>query len=136
MQHFIVTLNKGELFQVQSENEVGSANLGQGDLTGSHVVANKPIAFYSGALSTRIPFGQCCWDHLYEQIPPVQTWGREYFTVPLKTRQQDRYRILAAENNTTVQITGLAPIQLNRGKFEEFVFFKMNQNGFSPINQF
>ncbi len=121
---FVVVLNKGEVYQVQSENEVGSDIYGQGDLTGSHVVANKPFAFYSGALSTRIPFGQCCWDHLYEQIPPVQTWGREYFTVPLKTRQQDRYRILASENNTTVQITGLAPIHLNRGQFEEFVFFQ------------
>lgn len=120
----IVILDKGQVYQVQSENEVGSSNFGQGDLTGSHVVANKPVAFYSGALSTRIPFGQCCWDHLYEQIPPVQTWGREYFTVPLKTRQQDRYRILASENNTTVQITGLAPIILNRGEFEEFVFFQ------------
>jgi PKD repeat protein len=120
---FVVTLHKGEVYQVQSENEVGSDKHGQGDLTGSHVVSNKPVAFYSGALSTRIPFGQCCWDHLYEQIPPVQTWGREYFTVPLKTRQQDRYRILAAENNTTVQITGLAPINLNRGQFEEFVFY-------------
>jgi hypothetical protein len=121
---FIVILNKGEVYQVQSENEVGSNNFGQGDLTGSHVLANKPIAFYSGSLSTRIPFGQCCWDHLYEQIPPVQTWGREYFTVPLKTRQQDRYRILASENNTTVQISGLTPIHLNRGEFEEFVFFQ------------
>jgi PKD repeat protein len=121
---FIVTLDKGQVYQVQSENEVGSGNFGQGDLTGSHVVANKPVAFYSGSLSTKIPFGQCCWDHLYEQIPPVQTWGREYFAVPLKTRQQDRYRILAAENNTVVQITGLAPIYLNRGQFEEFVFFQ------------
>jgi PKD repeat protein len=121
---FVVTLNKGEVYQVQSENEVGSSNFGQGDLTGSYVVANKPVAFYSGSLSTRIPFGKCCWDHLYEQIPPVQTWGREYFTVPLKTRQQDRYRILTSENNTTVQITGLAPIHLNRGQFEEFVFFQ------------
>ena len=120
---FIIYLNKGEIYQVQSENVVGSSNYGQGDLTGSHVIANKPVAFYSGSLSTRIPFGQCCWDHLYEQIPPVQTWGREYFTVPLKSRQQDRYRILAAENNTTVQIAGLAPIKLNRGEFEELIFF-------------
>ncbi len=121
---FVINLNKGEVYQVQSENEVGSGNFGQGDLTGSHVVASKPVAFYSGSLSTRIPFGQCCWDHLYEQIPPVQTWGREYFTVPLKTRQQDRYRILAAEDNTTVQITGLAPVHLNRGEFEELVFYQ------------
>ncbi len=120
---FSVTLNKGEVYQVQSENAVGSKNSGQGDLTGSYVIADKPVAFYSGSLSTRIPFGQCCWDHLYEQIPPVQTWGREYFTVPLKSRQQDRFRILASENNTTVQITGQAPVTLNRGQFHETVFY-------------
>jgi hypothetical protein len=54
---FIIYMNKGEVYQVQSENEVGSSNYGQGDLTGSHVIANKPVAFYSGSLSTRIPFG-------------------------------------------------------------------------------
>ena len=121
---FVVYVNKGEVYQVQSENLVGSGENGQGDLTGSYIVVNKPVAFYSGSLSTRIPFGQCCWDHLYEQIPPVQTWGREYYTVPLKTRQQDRYRILAAEDNTTVNISGLSPFKLNRGGFKEFVFYQ------------
>ncbi|HSO88921.1 MAG TPA: PKD domain-containing protein [Draconibacterium sp.] len=120
---FVIYLNRGEVYQVQSENDVGSANFGQGDLTGSHVFANKPIAFYSGSLSTTIPFGVCCPDHLYEQIPPVQSWGREFFSVPLKTREQDRYRILASEDNTNVQITGLQLFTLNRGEFKELIFF-------------
>lgn len=120
---FTVILNKGEIYQVQSENIEGTGVLGQGDLTGSHVMASKPIAFYSGSLSTTVPSGECCWDHLYEQIPPVQAWGREYFAVPLQSRQQDRYRILAAEDNTTIQITGRLPFVLNRGEYEELVFF-------------
>ena len=118
---FSILLNKGEVYQVQSENE---ANLqGQGDLTSSHVVADKPIAFYSGSLSTRVPVGECCWDHLYEQIPPIQAWGREYYTVPLKSREQDRYRIMAAQDQTTVYISGLAPVTLNRGEYKELVFY-------------
>ncbi|NOR76044.1 MAG: PKD domain-containing protein, partial [Draconibacterium sp.] len=116
-------LNKGQVYQVQSENTEETGNNGQGDLTGSLVVSDKPIAFYSGSHGTRIPSGQCCWDHLYEQIPPVQSWGREYFAVPLKSREKDRYRIMAAENNTTIHITGEFAFTLDRGEFSEKEFY-------------
>ncbi len=118
-----VILNKGEVYQVQSENELNSSANGQGDLTGSHIIADKPVAFYSGSLSTRVPVGECCWDHLYEQIPPIQAWGREYYAVPLLSRERDRYRIMAAYNNTTVYISGLDPFTLNRGEFKELEFY-------------
>ncbi len=116
-----MTLNKGQVFQVQSENIQGSHLEGQGDLTGSYISANKPVAFFSGSLSTRIPVGQCCWDHLYEQIPPVHSWGMDYFLAPLKSREVDRYRIMAAHDNTTVHISGRQPVTLNRGEFHEMV---------------
>ncbi len=118
---FTVNLNKGQVYQVQSENIENAS--GQGDLTGSFIVANKPVAFYSGSEGTRIPSGECCWDHLYEQIPPIRSWGREYYTVPLKSREQDRYRIMAAEDNTTIQITGLTDTILDRGEYIEKVFY-------------
>ncbi len=117
---FVIYLNKGEVFQVQSENTEGTDRTGQGDLTGSHVVADKPVAFFSGALATTVPYGECCWDHLYEQIPPVYSWGREYFTIPLKTREKDIFRILASENNTAIQIGGESVFNLNKGEFREF----------------
>ncbi len=120
---FIVVLNKGEVFQVQSENVQGTNKTGQGDLTGSHILADKPVAFYSGSLATTVPNSNCCWDHLYEQIPPVHSWGREYFTVPLKTRERDIYRILAADDKTTVQISGESIFYLNSGEFREFEFY-------------
>jgi PKD repeat protein len=118
-----VILNKGQVYQVQSENILDSHLDGQGDLTGSFISASKPVAFYSGSLSTRVPSGQCCWDHLYEQIPPVHSWGLEYYLAPLKTRQQDRYRIMAAHDNTTIYISGRNPVTKNRGEFEEIVVF-------------
>jgi PKD repeat protein len=117
---FTRILNRGESFQVQSANNEGWQRTEQGDLTGSHIVADKPVAFFSGSLSTTVPYWQCCWDHLYEQIPPVQSWGREYLTVPLKTRSGDRFRILAAKNNTTVQISGEPLLYLDAGQFHEF----------------
>ncbi len=118
---FAITLHRGEVYQVQSENVPGAD--GQGDLTGSHILADKPVAFYSGSLSTQVPVGWCCWDHLYEQIPPVQTWGREYYLAPLKSRQRDLYRIVAAHNHTTIQISGLNSVSLNRGEFYDFTAF-------------
>ncbi|NQU87057.1 MAG: IgGFc-binding protein, partial [Mariniphaga sp.] len=120
---FAVTLNEGQVYQVQSMNFENLA--GQGDLTGSYIKSNKPIAFYSGSLATTIPSanGISAWDHIYEQIPPLHSWGREFYTVPLKTREQDRYRIMASEDNTTINISGLSAIKLNSGEFEEFVFY-------------
>lgn len=118
-----ITLNKGEVYQVQSKNRNNLTN--QGDLTQSYIQSNKPIAFYSGSLATTIPATSVtsAWDHLYEQIPPIPSWGREYYTVPLKSRAQDRYRIMAAEDNTSIKITGKSIITLNRGEFEEIVLY-------------
>ncbi len=118
-----ITLNKGEVYQVQSENHDNLT--GQGDLTGSYIQSNKPVAFFSGSLATTVPgqSGTSAWDHLYEQTPPIHSWGREYFAVPLKSREQDRYRIMAAEDNTTVYVSGLPPFVLNRGEFRELVFY-------------
>ena len=118
-----VVLNKGEVYQVQSMNR---NNLpGQGDLTGSYILSDKPVAFYSGSLSTTVPAdpGSSAWDHLYEQIPPVYSWGREYYTVPLKSREQDRYRIMAALDNTVVYVEGQLPLIINRGEYKEFVLY-------------
>ena len=118
-----IVLNKGEVYQVQSMNHDGLT--GQGDLTGSYVLADKPVAFYSGSLGTTVPAdpGVSAWDHLYEQIPPVPSWGRDYYAVPLKSREQDRYRIMAAQDGTVVHVDGQAPILLNRGEFSEMVLY-------------
>lgn len=123
-------LNKGEVFQVQSLNQRNLA--GQGDLTGSYIESDKPIAVYSGNFSTTVPAesGMSGYDHLYEQMPPLQTWGREYYAVPLLTRLADRYRVMASEDNTTIQIGTGTPVIRDRGKFYEFT---LNNNEPSRI---
>lgn len=79
-----VTLNRFQAFQVQCE----------GDLTGTRVTSSRPVGVTSGNKRTRVGKGSSS-DHLVEMIPPVNTWGRRFVTVPLKERQTgDYFRIL------------------------------------------
>ncbi len=125
---FLVTLNAGQVYQVQSANTPGLE--GQGDLTGSHIQSNKNIAVYSGNFATTVPRlglgGELDpediegYDHLYEQMPPLYSWGKEYYAVPLAGRIQDFYRIIAAEDGTTVDAGEFwEPFTLNKGEFKE-----------------
>jgi len=124
---FNVTLNAGEVYQVQSANMTGNAfsaptvPAGQGDLTGSRVQSDKPVAVFGGNYRTIIPnIATCCWDNLYQQIPPNSSLGTEYITIPFLTRSWDIFRIVAPEDNTQVTIDG-APIPImNAGDFYEF----------------
>jgi hypothetical protein len=112
---FSVSLEPGQVYQVRS---VSGAS---GDLTGSHIIADKPIAFYSGCSATSVPTTGSTVDHLYEQIPPLTTWGREFYAVPLTGRTKDTYRILASEDNTVVTIGTTGTTQtLSKGGYYEF----------------
>jgi PKD repeat protein len=119
---FTITLNQGELFQVQSENIPGTNNQGQGDLTGSFIKSDKAVAVFSGSYATTVPNSSSdAYDHLYEQLPPLQTWGRTFIAVPLLSRGKDTYRIMAAEDQTTIRIGNKSPVVIDRGKIHEFM---------------
>jgi hypothetical protein len=94
-----------------------------GDLTGSLIEADRPIAVFGGNSCANIPnqeTGFC--DHVVEQLTPVSTWGDEALTVPLATRTLgDTFRIMADRNGTRVQLEGASPesFTLNGGEFAE-----------------
>jgi len=102
---FTITLGKGELYQVQSELS------NKGHLTGSYIKSDKPVAVFSGGLSTKNTEED--WDHWYEQMPPVQTWGTTFIAVPLLNRYTTGCRIIPSQPNTSVQIGNKAPIPLS-----------------------
>jgi gliding motility-associated-like protein len=120
---FTITLNQGETYQVQGANAK--------DLTGTKVVSNGsggscyPIAVFGGAQCTYVNACTAC-DHLYEEMYPIKSWGKNFITVPLKSRLQDTYRVLASTNATSVSINGGAAISLNAGQNYEFT---LNQAG-------
>lgn len=114
---FSITLNQGQTYQVQGANAK--------DLTGTKIVSTGtggscyPIAVFGGAQCTYVNSCVAC-DHLYEEMYPLKSWGKNFITVPLKSRLQDTYRILASANGTSVTINGGAPVNLNAGQIHEF----------------
>lgn len=98
------TLNKGDIFMIQGTGE----SRGEFDLSGSIIKGDKPIGVISSNERVMIPTfvttnGR---DHLSAMIPPVSTWGKEYFSVELDrgTDKGDYFRVVAAEDNTEFEV--------------------------------
>jgi len=73
------------------------------DLTGSKVVSNKPIAFFSGHECADVPVRVAACDHLVEQLPPTLTWGRHFFVVSsLGKTAGEQYKLITSAATTTV----------------------------------
>ena len=100
-----------------------------GDISGTRIIANKPISVFSGHECANVPFDSQPCDMLIEQIPPIDTWGFEVVTIPLKTKGGDIIKIIASQDTTRVNVTytniddGLVTrhpsFTLNAGKFKE-----------------
>ncbi|PHN07537.1 T9SS type B sorting domain-containing protein [Flavilitoribacter nigricans] len=112
---FTVMLDAGETYQVQAR----SAN---DDLTGTHIQSDKKLAVFGGCQWTSVPMSCNLRDNLLEQMYPVSTWGRRFVTIPSARTSFDIYRILAAEDNTVIEIDGANPrvFNLDAGEFVEY----------------
>ncbi len=109
-----VVLNKGQTYQLI--NEVDSS----ADLSGTIVTSDKPVAVFGGHVCANIPAGQVACDHVVEQLPPTETWGQTFVTMPLATRTLgDTFRVLASQANTNVSINGAPVATLGAAQFYE-----------------
>ena len=98
----IMTLNKRETLYISHVE----------DLSGSKVVANKPIAFITGHECGSLPANHSFCDQMFEQIPPTSTWGRTFFTAPLSTRKLiDHFKFIASKDNTDITGACGPPVQ-------------------------
>ena len=92
------------------------------DLSGSLITSNNPVAVFSGSMSAFVPNSAVAADHLFAQMPPINHWSTEY-VVPETARTGGAgnvVRILAATNNTQVQVNGVTVV-LNAGDFHQIV---------------
>jgi hypothetical protein len=92
---FVDNLNAGDIYYTTSET----------DMTGHHITANNPIAFFAVHKGAQIPTTSAAVDPLFQQLAPVLTWGKNFF-VPVSHLTKDRVRIVAAYNTTIISQTG------------------------------
>lgn len=106
-----VALERGRVMTVLSEN------MPDLHLTGTRVLANKPVAVFSGNTCTLEPVTQggfCCCDHTEQQMPPLTAWGHAYAAVPppkpgTATSRTSAYRIVGAFDGTSLVYDPAAP---------------------------
>ncbi len=111
-----VVLDRGQTYQLQAATAAG-------DLTGSRITADRPIAVFAGNSWTEVPVSCGPRDNLVEQMYPVDTWGKQFVTVPSRGNDFDVFRIIAAENGTAVTVTGAEATlnyTLSAGQFAEY----------------
>jgi len=117
---FIINLNAGESYQLKA----------RADLTGTHIkvvrqnqMDCKNVAVFGGNKWTGV--GRCglANDHLFQQMYPTQTWGKEYIHVPFALRTSgELVKIVAKEDNTSIFIDGILSDVLNAGQFKNYDF--------------
>ena len=110
---FQVTLDRGQGFRAQ-------AVFSNGDLTGTVIEADRPVALLNGNLCTNVPGTTTACDHVFEVAHPVRSWGTSALVANLPGRPGGSvYRILASVDGTEVSRDGVLQAALDRGQFLE-----------------
>lgn len=115
-----ITLEQGEAYQLRNTS-AGA------DLSGTIITATKPVAVFGGHSCANIESSTTFFcDTLLEQLLPVALWGTEFATVPLATRSKYVVRVVAASDDTHVQMNSTpavtpSAVTLNRGALFEWV---------------
>ena len=140
---FVITLQQGEVALVLAEPPPTCASGRPGyrevtmsdgarfgcneadyDLTGTRIVADRAISVFGGHTCAYLPyFAQAC-DHIEEQMPPIETLGRDYVGAPMgdgSTMGQNVVRVIAGTSDTAVTLEGASGSRtLNAGEYLEF----------------
>jgi len=112
------TLNAGDVLELIGD--------GMGDLTGTSIETNQPVAVFVGHDCATVPAGRVACDHLEEQLLPNETWGRDYIVSALRDRGPGVpavVRILSQSNDNELTFdppSAHAPVTLSAGQLIEF----------------
>lgn len=119
-----VTLQRGESYLLQARIEANRRD----DLTGSTISSSKPIVVIGGHRRAQVPVlsSAASRDCLVEQLPGLETWGRQIVVPPLAKPSDHTLfsvddvpvcRIIASQDSTLVTVNTQPDYLLNKGKF-------------------
>nr|WP_262918289.1 PKD domain-containing protein [Mucilaginibacter straminoryzae] len=116
---FTVTLQKGEVYQGLSANDLTSTHIKTVNVNNSGC---KRIAVFSGSSKISISCTTAITaDNLFQQVYPTSSWGKNYITVPLASRAFDVYRVVMTDSTTNITVDGQAvPKSQYSGLYYEF----------------
>lgn len=113
-----VVLNRYDYIQVGVNDQ---------NTSGSVIAADQPVAVFGGHACANVPQESvAACDHVEEQIFPLETWGNNYVASrnPIRGGEPMRWRILASEDNTTINFDPAvsigAQVVLDAGELVEF----------------
>jgi len=112
-------LMKGQTFLVQS-----IATSKNSDISGTHILSNRPIALLSGhqacGIRGDITTG-LAKSHLIEMLQPVDEWGKQAFDLPMigRLRCGDYMRIMSGEDNNAITVNDVSQYYLSAGMWFE-----------------
>ncbi|MCS7169616.1 MAG: IgGFc-binding protein, partial [Candidatus Kapabacteria bacterium] len=112
-----IWLNRGQIYQWFAPS-AGEPS----DITGALVRASRPVAVFSGHVCAYVPLVVPACNHLVEQLPPVQSWGRHYYVGKLRWRSRYVLRVLAHYPGTRIFINDRPVRDLEAGEVWEQVF--------------
>jgi hypothetical protein len=84
------------------------------ELTGSPILADKPVGVWGGATCLNVDVNTCCCDSAHQELFPVQTLGHEYIAVHYRDRfpnmmETTPWRLVGAVDGTTLSYEPGAP---------------------------
>jgi IgGFc binding protein len=109
-------LDAGEMIQISQHDE----------LTGSPMLADKPIGVWAGHRCMNVPASSFACDHAEQQIPPVRALGSEYVAVSHRARvgasEDHPWRLVGAVDGTVLSYEPAVggPPSLSLGEVVEF----------------
>lgn len=118
-----VTVNlplPGDLYELQDKFDLSGSLI---ESVSPNNEACKPIAVFSGSSAIHIVSKNQCtpgesYDPLFQQLYPVNAWGKSYGFIPFEGYVSGNpYRVIAAEDNTTVTVNGLQVATLDAGQY-------------------
>lgn len=126
-QLYIVSLNRGQTYQIRSDNDYNMENR---DLSGTRIATRggKRIAVFNGNNLTTVPVETGNgFDHVFEQALPVDSWGQSFVVTASSARTRDYVKVVSSADNNKILVNGELKSTLQTG--ETYGFWIWNDQG-------